>query len=524
VPALMRTLPGIYLLVMAAISTLMFDAANAGSIETLMMPGKVIAGHAKYEADCDRCHLPFSRDKQDTLCHDCHEAVAADIAGKQGYHGRAGVQRTDCRHCHTDHKGRDADVIQLGIETFDHDITDYPLRGAHASTRCSLCHLQEKKYRDAPATCAACHEQDDVHKGGLGDKCTDCHTEGSWKRQEFDHDKTEFMLREKHAELECNSCHVGRQYKETTQECYGCHRLNDVHAGRYDQACGDCHNERDWKQARFDHHRETGYALLGKHHRTKCDVCHTGRLYGEKLDTKCIACHRDDDKHGGRYGRRCGSCHSQDDWDETRFNHDTKTEFPLRGKHEQASCTACHRSEVHGEKLDTGCIGCHAVDDVHAGQLGKQCADCHDEDGWGGRIRFIHDMAKFPLIGLHAAVPCEECHISAGFSTAASSCNDCHQPDDIHEHRLGPECETCHNPNGWALWEFDHDALTEYPLQGAHTGLDCLSCHDTDATHGIELSASCADCHRSDDVHDGQFGRYCERCHNDEAFDDVEIH
>jgi hypothetical protein len=507
------------------VAALMFlvNSAVAGAIETLMMPGKVIEGHAKYEAECDRCHLPFSRDKQDALCHDCHEKVAADIASKQGYHGRAGVHESECRHCHTDHKGRDADVIQLGTETFDHEFTDYPLRGAHVSTSCNLCHLQEKKYRDAPASCKSCHTRDDVHKGGLGDKCSDCHTERSWRRTEFDHDKTEFVLREKHAELDCNSCHVDTKYKETARECFACHLLNDVHAGRYGQNCNDCHNQKDWKLSSYDHRGETGYPLVGKHRSTKCDVCHTGQLFKDKLDTQCIACHRADDQHGGRYGKQCGTCHTPDQWGESRFDHNKKTEFPLQGEHEKAKCTACHRSEPRNEKLDTSCHSCHAIDDVHAGQQGNQCGDCHDENGWGNQVRFNHDLASFPLIGLHAAVPCEECHISARFKTAASNCNACHQPDDTHERKLGLECEKCHNPNGWGLWEFDHDTQTEFRLNGAHAGLDCLSCHDTDATHSIRVSASCADCHRSDDVHDGQFGRYCERCHNDESFDDVDI-
>jgi Zn finger protein HypA/HybF involved in hydrogenase expression len=132
-------------------------------------------------------------------------------------------------------------------------------------------------------------------------------------------------------------------------------------------------------------------------------------------------------------------------------------------------------------------------------------------------------MASFPLIGLHAVAPCEECHINAEFKTAANNCNACHQSEDIHEQRLGLSCDSCHNPNGWSLWEFDHDSLTKFPLDGAHEGIDCLSCHDTEATHGIKLSPWCADCHRKDDVHDGQFGRNCERCHNDESFDAIQI-
>ena len=513
----------VLLAVMTASLVAVMHSAVAGSLESLMMPGKVIEGHAKYEEKCNSCHQPFSKEKQSTLCRNCHEEVDADIMNGQGLHGRAEAQKTECKHCHTDHKGRDADIIELGSETFDHNTTDYSLKGAHTVARCEACHIQGKQYRDTPAACASCHEKDDIHKGGLGEKCTDCHTERSWRRPEFDHDKTDFILREKHTELGCNSCHVNKQYKDTTKECHGCHLLNDVHTGRYGEKCSDCHSEKAWDHTRFDHRRDTRYPLQGKHRSTKCDVCHSGNIYKEKLDTKCISCHHNDDEHSGRYGKQCGSCHTPEDWTKAKFDHDRKTDFPLRGKHDEVSCSACHRGDAHNEKLDNNCYSCHAADDVHKAQEGKQCQQCHDEQSWGGKIRFDHDMASFPLIGLHAVAPCEECHINAEFKTAANNCNACHQSEDIHEQRLGLNCDSCHNPNGWSLWEFDHDSLTEFPLDGAHEGIDCLSCHDTEATHGIKLSPWCADCHRKDDVHDGQFGRNCERCHNDESFDAVQI-
>lgn len=498
--------------------------AMAGTIETLIMPGKLIEGHAKYEENCNECHQPFSKEKQSTLCQNCHEEVDADIMNGEGYHGRAELGETECRHCHTDHIGRDADIIKLGSETFDHDVTDYALKGAHTVAPCEACHVEGKKYREAPAECFSCHEEDDIHKGSLGEKCADCHTERSWRQSEFDHDKTDFPLHEKHVEVDCNSCHISTQYKETTKDCYGCHQLNDVHGGRYGVKCKDCHSEKGWDHSRFDHDRDTKYPLKGKHRKTECDVCHTGDLYKEedKLETECISCHRSDDEHSGRYGDKCESCHTPEDWKKSKYDHD-KTEFPLRGKHEEVSCSSCHRGDVYNEKLGTGCHSCHAADDVHMGQEGKQCQQCHNEHGWIEQIRFDHDMANFPLIGLHAVAPCEECHIDSAFKTAASDCNACHQPDDVHKQQLGLNCEACHNPNGWSLWEFDHNVQTEYELEGKHEGIDCLLCHTTNAAKGIKLSSSCADCHRKDDVHDGQFGRYCERCHNTESFETVEI-
>jgi cytochrome c2 len=38
--------------------------ARAAGIETLLMPGKVIAGHAKFEQECAKCHDRANRDRQ----------------------------------------------------------------------------------------------------------------------------------------------------------------------------------------------------------------------------------------------------------------------------------------------------------------------------------------------------------------------------------------------------------------------------------------------------------------------------
>ena len=42
------------------------------------MPGKVIAGHAKYENNCNECHDVANKSKQNELCLDCHKLVNKD--------------------------------------------------------------------------------------------------------------------------------------------------------------------------------------------------------------------------------------------------------------------------------------------------------------------------------------------------------------------------------------------------------------------------------------------------------------
>ncbi len=511
VAVLLATIPG------------MATVGMAGGIETLVMPGELVEGHAKYEASCSNCHKPFSKDSQSHLCRDCHEKVDADINRKEGFHGRGKVSNNSCSHCHTDHQGRDADIVRLGKQTFNHDNTDYLLEGAHAGVVCGACHAGDRLYREAPGSCVDCHRDDDAHRGEFGETCADCHDERDWKKSGFNHDDTDFGLHGKHAELECNSCHAGERYEDLPTNCNSCHRLDDVHAGRFGNDCADCHSESEWTRIQFDHDSSTDFPLQGGHREVQCGACHDSESLDDKPGSDCISCHLNDDDHQGRYGRKCESCHVPKGWAKVSFDHDAETEFPLRGGHRDAGCESCHRGDAYTDELAMDCYSCHVTDDVHKGQQGKQCQNCHAEEGWDRRVRFDHDMASFPLLGLHAVVPCEECHLSAAFREVEAECTACHRRDDIHEQQLGEDCESCHNPNAWTLWEFDHDAQSDFQLQGAHAGLDCLACHNRPVRKNISLSMSCGSCHRNDDVHDGRFGKTCERCHNVESFDDVEL-
>ena len=73
------------LLLLTAMSVLFMNTANAADIETLLMPGKVIQGHAKYESECSRCHARFKKSTQSQLCRDCHEKIDADLLAGEGF-------------------------------------------------------------------------------------------------------------------------------------------------------------------------------------------------------------------------------------------------------------------------------------------------------------------------------------------------------------------------------------------------------------------------------------------------------
>jgi hypothetical protein len=494
----------------------------ADNFETMLMPGKLIDGHAKLENDCKNCHVPFKKTGQRDLCLDCHKEVARDVQAHAGYHGRLKGE-PDCRECHTDHKGRDMKIAAFDHKKFDHRMTDYVLRGAHTGPKvaCHDCHLPGKKYREAPSDCFSCHKKDDKHKGGLGPHCDDCHKETNWKDTRFDHSKTKFPLKGKHADTPCRDCHKDPQFKGAPTQCLACHRKDDKHKGHFGPKCETCHNEKDWKSILFNHDRDTDYPLRGRHARVKCIKCHTTPdIYKDKLERICVACHRKDDKekgHKGRYGTRCESCHVEQAWDMIKFDHDRDTKYLLRGKHAQVKCDKCHSGNLYRDRLQTTCFACHEKDDKHKGQEGEKCESCHTDRTWK-KASFDHGLSRFPLLGAHAKVKCEKCHTTAAFKDVKDTCVGCHKKDDKHKQKLGPQCDLCHGPRDWKTWSFDHDKRTAFALDGGHKGIQCEACHRQPMPKKVSVTSTCASCHDEDDVHNGEFGRHCEQCHVTSSF------
>jgi hypothetical protein len=504
------------------------SVSGAASIEKLLMPGDVIAGHAKYEAECTKCHdRSFTDKNQNKMCLDCHKEVRADFDKEKGFHGRSkGMKERECRSCHTDHKGRDYDVVGLEKTMFDHSVTNFKLEGKHADIQCARCHVRKDdkplKYRDAKGKCYDCHKDDDAHNDNLGKKCGDCHSAVAWhKESSFDHDKTDFPLKEKHKKVSCASCHPNERYKDISKVCVDCHSINDVHRGTYGKKCQDCHTEKDWEKTKFNHDKDTKFLLKGKHKEVTCAACHGDDIYAE-LKKKCVACHKPDDFHRGRFGEKCEDCHKEKKWDEVKFDHDKDTDYKLLGRHAKANCLACHRTDIYAE-LDSECISCHKADDVHKGQEGKRCDTCHNETGWLKKLTFDHDITRFPLLGLHALASCEDCHVTKSFKAAKLECNSCHDKDDVHKKRLGTGCSLCHNQNDWKVWLFDHDKQTDFKLEGKHKKNHCYACHRLPVSGEIDLPTTCYQCHEEDDEHMGRFGNRCERCHTAESFDDIRL-
>lgn len=410
---------------------------------------------------------------------------------------------------------------------------------AKLETDCENCHNSFDQSGQS-ALCLDCHKTvaaDVKAKIGFHGRssevqalaCSTCHNDHQGRDfaliqldpETFDHAMTDFPLVGGHVGVECSTCHLpGKKFAEAPSDCAACHKESDPHKGALGPKCGDCHTGTRWQDVRDFDHSKTRFALDGKHVGLVCDACHDAQVW-KGLPLTCEGCHLIDDAHDDRFPA-CGKCHDTKAWKQSRFDHNKDSKFALTGAHAKTDCTDCHKPGEAADKAPASCAGCHAEDDVHRAALGTDCAACHGTAAWDGDVVFDHDLTRLPLLGLHAVVPCESCHSSKDFAAAEPACDTCHAADDVHKTALGTNCGSCHTPNGWAFWQFDHDLETDFALTGGHKGLACDACHVMD-TVASKLSSDCVTCHRLDDVHKGAFGDRCESCHTTSDFKQAKL-
>jgi hypothetical protein len=453
---------------------------------------------------CEGCHLGASTlinlQNTSTNCFACH--IEDDI-----HEERLG---RDCAACHNPANWQEAEL--------DHNLTRFPLAGGHIDTACEECHI-DNVFVGTPGECIDCHLEDDIHEGQLGSDCFDCHKVTTWDDlidENFDHNLTRFILIGKHVPVACEDCHLGGQLKGTPSTCVACHDQDDVHNGELGSDCAACHSEFDWTDSKFDHDL-TAFRLTGKHISTSCEACHVDGSF-KGTATACISCHKPDDIHGGAFGSNCASCHVTSGWTDSIFDHN-QSAFPLTGSHKQTACSQCHSNDVF-KGTPKNCFACHARDDAHNDEFGRDCAACHGTGKWGD-ANFNHNQTDFPLTGRHLLATCKACHANGIFDGTPKTCVSCHQQDDAHNGAFGNECAACHTTDQWAGANFDHNQ-TAFPLVGKHVNAPCTQCHINNTYQGTPQT--CFACHSDDDDHNGEFGSDCAACHNsnnwgDAAFD-----
>ncbi len=547
---------------LAALAALLaFPARPAHADDFLKSsPGELASSHAALdnEASCSSCH-DGDRTVAAAKCLGCHDHgdMKRRIDAGLGLHASPRVKGRPCGLCHKEHRGRNFDLMGWqtigGASKFDHALAGWPLQGKHASTDCARCHKATNRaglrtYLGTDRTCGGCHGGDNPH-GKLRpahQRCERCHSESVWKppkqRLEFDHNdpaQAAMKVEGSHVDVACQKCHPKAAFKLAAfdgGECSQCHK--SPHDGQIfsTKKCQSCHSAslRTMRDVRFDHKKQTGHALLGKHAAIACETCHTRALGMRKPTGTCETCHAGDNRHGTRFAQfgsppACATCHSQRAWKSSfQFNHKANTGFELTAKHATTACRSCHRgkspSEMERFEIKNGCMSCHRHQNAHGGKFANdQCLTCHAEGG-SKKLRqdsleaYHGEGSKFPLRGAHAGVQCQLCHENDVYQSTPRECGvSCHQ-DSLHRGTLGEECSRCHEGGQWPAVRFDHAGDTKWPLRGKHANLaTCEGCHPGRRYDGTPTSCGAAGCHKADDVHQGQLGSGCERCHREDG-------
>ncbi len=287
---------------------------------------------------------------------------------------------------------------------------------------------------------------------------------------------------------------------------------------------------------------------------SNCTQCHE---IGEAVhNQKCLDCHTEIKEliqnkrgyHSSREvsGKDCSECHSEHHGRNFRIINFNKEDFDhslagynLTGKHKEIECEKCHQSKFIDNAdlkkkdktflgLGQSCILCH--DDFHQNTLSTECENCHNTAAFRPAPKFEHNNSRFKLLGAHKKVECISCHktekregrdFQVFKGLKFSSCFHCHT--DIHNGRLGTDCERCHSVQSFTnvqnLNLFDH-SKTSFSLIGKHLSVKCEGCHKGSVTKKIKHDL-CNDCHA--DYHKGEFtntvwGINCEECHNVDGF------
>ncbi len=154
--------------------------------------------------------------------------------------------------------------------------------------------------------------------------------------------------------------------------------------------------------------------------------------------------------------------------------------------HEKVECTQCHVKPVF-TNAGKNCQDCHT--DVHQRKMGTNCAQCHTVQGWNTAVQQVKEhQNRFPLLGAHAAVQCEDCHKGAAvgqFKGLSTACVSCHRADfqkttnPNHVTSQFPQnCQMCHTFDSWIGATFNHAGPpANFPLTGAHATIACTTCH-----------------------------------------------
>jgi hypothetical protein len=275
------------------------------------------------EIGCRQCHptLVFSSAK--TECNECHTDVHQATVGQE------------CAHCHTPSSWLVSNINEI------HQMSRFPLLGAHRTADCNQCHQSESlvRFDVLGVECIDCHREDYMAttapnhiESGMSEDCVQCHLVNSfqWTGAGFDH--SSFPLTLGHASPACIDCHTGGNYSSTSTDCYDCHQTDynetvnpDHQALSFSVTCTECHTTNPgWKPASYLQHDSQSFPIYsGKHQGewNSCTECHENT--SNYAQFTCLSCHEHnktdmDNEHNDENGysyvsSECLRCHPRGD-------------------------------------------------------------------------------------------------------------------------------------------------------------------------------------------------------------------
>ena len=268
-------------------------------------------------AACLACHSDRVYAGKPSVCQSCHQRDYD--ASTNPNHAATGIPTT-CESCHTASAWRPA--------SFDHNVTRFPLAGAHRTVNCTSCH-RDNVFRGTSMACASCHQarfdastRPDHRASGFPTTCESCHNANAWAPANFDHAATRFPLAGAHRAATCQQCHGDGVFRGKSMACASCHQAQfdastrpNHRASGFPTTCESCHSATAWSPATFDH-AATRFPLAGAHRAASCQQCHGDGVFRGKT-TACAGCHQAQfdastkpNHRASAFPTTCETCHS----------------------------------------------------------------------------------------------------------------------------------------------------------------------------------------------------------------------
>jgi hypothetical protein len=199
--------------------------------------------------------------------------------------------------------------IDRSAMTRAHQLTRFPLTGAHLAADCESCHQPtagEMLFTMRVSTCNECHARNyqatsnPNHAAvGFTRDCAQCHVAVSWQVAQFDHGGTAFPLTGAHRTAPCVDCHVSSGTRPSAL-CVSCHQSDYNGAAdpshtqsQFPTDCVVCHTTTAWQPASYRNHDAQFFRIYSGAHAGRwgsCATCHVNP--GNYTQFDCLSCHR----------------------------------------------------------------------------------------------------------------------------------------------------------------------------------------------------------------------------------------